>query len=97
MLMRPRSRSVWWTSKAVRQWRGGDILPSEASERIHYFHKEAQEIFKTYNYMEPMLALGRAVARGFVTKSAEVLNRQPSLAPLRNRYLASPRASRTIR
>lgn len=51
---------------AIQEWRMGQILPSEVGERIHEFHKESQEIFKTYNYLEPMLALARAVAHGFI-------------------------------
>jgi hypothetical protein len=52
---------------AIKEWRGGQILPSEVRERIHEFHKESQEIYKTYNYMEPLLAVGRAVAEGFIS------------------------------
>ena len=51
---------------AIQEWRSAKILPSEVSERIHEFHKETQEIFKTYNYLDPILALARAVAFGFV-------------------------------
>jgi hypothetical protein len=52
--------------KAIQQWRSAEILPSEVSERIHEFHKETQEIFKTYNYLDPMFALARAVVFGFI-------------------------------
>jgi hypothetical protein len=52
--------------KAIQQWRSGEILPSEVSDRIHKFHKEGQEIFKQYNYLHPMLALARAVSFGFI-------------------------------
>ncbi len=51
---------------AIQRWRSAEILPSEVSERIHEFHKETQEIFKTYNYLDPMLALARAVVFGFI-------------------------------
>ncbi|HET8773018.1 MAG TPA: hypothetical protein VFP80_04475 [Thermoanaerobaculia bacterium] len=51
---------------AIREWREGRILPSEVSDRIHTFHKQSQEIFKTYNYVDRMLALARAVVLGFV-------------------------------
>lgn len=51
---------------ALGEWRGGKILPSEVSERIHEYHQEAQQIFKTYNYLDPVLALSRAVVFGFV-------------------------------
>jgi hypothetical protein len=52
--------------KAIQQWRSGEILPRDVSERIHEFHKQTQEIFKTYNYLHPMLALARAVVFGFI-------------------------------
>ncbi len=52
--------------EAIQRWRSAEILPSEVSERIHEFHKETQEIFKTYNYLHPMLALARAVVFGFI-------------------------------
>ena len=52
---------------AIQEWRAGQILPSEVRERIHEFHKESQEIYKTYNYMEPLLAVARAVAEGFIS------------------------------
>jgi hypothetical protein len=52
--------------KAIKEWRSGEILASDVSERIHEFHKETQEIFKTYNYLHPMLALARAVVFGFI-------------------------------
>ena len=52
---------------AIHEWRAGQILPSEVRERIHEFHKESQEIYKTYNYMEPLLAVGRAVAEEFIS------------------------------
>lgn len=51
---------------AIQRWRSAEILPSEVSERIHEFHKETQEIFKTYNYLDPMLALARAVVFGLI-------------------------------
>ena len=51
---------------ALREWRSGSILPSAVSERIHEYHKEAQEIFKAYNYLDPMLALARALVLGFM-------------------------------
>lgn len=52
---------------AIQEWRRGQILPGDVSERINRFHKENQEIFKQYNYLDPMLALARAVAFGFIT------------------------------
>jgi hypothetical protein len=51
---------------AVGEWRSGKILPSDVNERIHKYHREAQQIFKTYNYLHPMLALSRAVVFGFI-------------------------------
>jgi hypothetical protein len=51
---------------ALSEWRSGKILPSEVNARIHEYHKAAQQIFKTYNYLEPMLALSRAVVFGFI-------------------------------
>ena len=51
---------------ALSEWRSGKILPSEVNERIHEYHKEAQQIFKTYNYLHPILALSRAVVLGFI-------------------------------
>ena len=70
--------------QAIREWRGGEILPSEASERIHEFHKESQEIYKTYNYLLPILALARAVTLGFVE-----LARVPADLQLRVKELES--------
>jgi hypothetical protein len=52
--------------EALREWRRGEILPSEVSERIHAVHKETQEIFKTYNYLDPLLAVARAVTFEFI-------------------------------
>jgi hypothetical protein len=52
--------------EALQEWRRGEILPSEVSERIHAFHKETQEIFKTYNYLDPVFAVARAVAFDFI-------------------------------
>ena len=51
---------------AIAEWRRGELRPSEVQERIHEFHKESQEIFKTYNFLEPLLALARAVEFEFV-------------------------------
>lgn len=51
---------------AIAEWRRGEILPSEVENRIHEFHKESQEIFKTYNYVDPLLALARAVSLDLV-------------------------------
>jgi len=51
---------------AIQEWRGGKILPSQVSDRIHAFHTERQQIFKTYNHLDPMLALARAVLYEFV-------------------------------
>jgi len=51
---------------AMAGWRRGELRPSEVQERIHEFHKQSQEIFKTYNYLEPLLALARAVEFGFI-------------------------------
>src|SRR5438067_703640 len=51
---------------ALAEWRRGDLRPSEVQERIHEFHKGSQEIFKIYNYLEPLLALGRAVEFEFI-------------------------------
>ncbi len=51
---------------AMAEWRRGELRPSEVQERIHEFHKESQEIFKTYNYLEPLLALARAVEFEFI-------------------------------
>ena len=52
---------------ALSEWRSGEILPSEVNERIHEYHKQAQQIFKTFNYGDPMLVLSRAVVLGFLT------------------------------
>jgi len=51
---------------ALSEWRSGKILPSDVNERVHEYHKEAQQIFKTYNYLDPMLALSRAVVFGYI-------------------------------
>src|SRR5437667_4888451 len=51
---------------AMVEWRRGELRPSEVQERIHEFHKESQEIFKTYNYLEPLLALAHAVELEFI-------------------------------
>ena len=51
---------------AMAEWRRGELRPSEVQERIHEFHKESQEVFKTYNNLEPMLALARAVEFEFI-------------------------------
>lgn len=52
---------------ALSEWRSGAILPSEVSERIHEYHKQAQQVFKTYNYVDTMLVLSRAVVFDFIT------------------------------
>lgn len=52
--------------EALSEWRSGKILSSEANKRIHEYHKEAQQIFKTYSYLDPMLALSRAVGFGYI-------------------------------
>ena len=52
---------------ALREWRSGAILASEVNERIHEYHKQAQHIFKTYNYVDPIFVLSRAVMFHFVT------------------------------
>jgi hypothetical protein len=67
---------------AIQEWRGGKILPSEVSERIHKFHKETQEIFKTYNYLDPMLALARAVAFDFIQLAKVPEDLQPRVKEL---------------
>ena len=51
---------------AIPEWRRGELRPSEVQERIHEFHKKSQEIFKTYNYLESLLALARAVELEFI-------------------------------
>lgn len=51
---------------AIREWRKGDILPSDVNARIHAFHNKSQEIFKAYNHKDLVFALARAVALGFV-------------------------------
>jgi hypothetical protein len=68
--------------EAIKEWRGGEILPSETSERIHEFHKESQEIYKTYNYLHPMLALARAVASGFIELARVPAELQPGVKEL---------------
>jgi len=65
--------------QAIKQWRSGEILPSEVSERIHEFHKESQEIYKTYNYLDLMFALARAVAFGFVELARVPADLQPRI------------------
>ena len=54
--------------EAIRLWRSGTIRPSDAGERIHQFHKESQEIYKTYNNREPVIALLHATVHGFVAE-----------------------------
>ena len=68
--------------EAIRKWRCAEILPSEVSDRIHEFHKEGQEIFKTYNYLDPMFALARAVAFGFIELSRVPADLQPRVKEL---------------
>ena len=51
---------------ALAEWRRGELRPSEVQERIHEFHKESQEVFKSYNYLEPVLALARALEFEFI-------------------------------
>ena len=68
--------------EAIKEWRRAEILPSEVSKRIHEFHKETQEIFKTYSYVNPMLALARAVAFGFIDFSRVPPALQPRVKEL---------------
>lgn len=67
---------------ATQEWRSGQILPSEASDRIHEFHKKTQEIFKTYNYLDPMLALTRAVVFEFIQMAQVPEDLQPRVKEL---------------
>ena len=53
--------------QALQEWRAGKISAGHVNETIHRFHKESQEIFKTYNYAEPLIALAHAVANGFMS------------------------------
>jgi hypothetical protein len=68
--------------EAIKEWRRAEILPSDVSDRIHKFHKERQEIFKTYNHLLPLLALARAVALGFVDSSRVPADLQPQVKEL---------------
>jgi hypothetical protein len=68
--------------QAIKEWRSGAILPSDVSERIHEFHKESQEIYKTYNYLDLMFALARAVAFGFVELARVPEDLQPRIREL---------------
>ncbi|HXH94456.1 MAG TPA: hypothetical protein VNN25_22960 [Thermoanaerobaculia bacterium] len=68
--------------QAIKEWRSGAILPSEVSERIHEFHKESQQIFKTYNNLDLMFALARAVAFGFVELARVPEDLQPRIKEL---------------
>ena len=68
--------------EAIKEWRRAEILPSAVGDRIHKFHKERQEIFKQYNYLEPMLALARAVTFGFIELSRVPADLQPRVKEL---------------
>jgi hypothetical protein len=76
------ARALVKVEQAMKEWRGGQILPSEVSERIHEFHKESQEIYKTYNYLHPMLALARAVTLGFIELTRVPAELQPRIKEL---------------
>src|SRR5437763_15720373 len=67
---------------AIQEWRSGKILPSEVSARIHEFHRESQEIFKTYNYLDPLLAVARAVVYEFIQLGQVPQALQPRIAEL---------------
>lgn len=71
--------------EAIREWRSGEILPSDVTQRIHTFYKDNQEIFKTYNYLDPMLALARAVGFGFIDIARVPDELQPYIKELETR------------
>jgi hypothetical protein len=68
---------------AIAEWRRGELRPSEVQERIHEFHKESQEIFKTYNNLEPLLVLARAVEFEFIAMARVPESLRERLEPLR--------------
>ena len=68
--------------QAIKEWRGGHILPSDVSERIHEFHKESQEIYKRYNFLPPLFALARAVILGFIEPARIPAELQPRVKEL---------------
>jgi hypothetical protein len=74
------ARALTVVEVAFREWRNGAILPSEVDRRIHEHHKESQEIFKVYNYSEPLFALARAI-------HLELIREEQVPEPLRNRVL----------
>ena len=68
---------------AITQWRRGEILPSEVQERIHQFHKQAQEIYNTYNYTDREFVIARAVSLKFIELSAVPDRLQPKIQELK--------------
>lgn len=50
-------------------WRKGKISCFELSDMIHKFHQgPSREIWKTYTYLDPDMAVSRAVALGILKK-----------------------------
>ena len=60
------ARALLDVEAAIQEWRDGKILPTQVSDRIHEFHKERQEIFKTYTNRNRPLVLARAVFYGLI-------------------------------
>ena len=56
-------------SRQFDKWRSKKIDCFELSDLIHAFHQGAsRDIWKTYNYLDPDMAVSRAVAKGILKK-----------------------------
>jgi hypothetical protein len=53
-----------------QRWRAGELSPFDIVERIHAFHEgAARDLWKTYSFGKPRIAVARAIARGLISES----------------------------